>query len=479
LGGLEAVELRFSQILEDNDSFRFDSEYFKKEYLQDLNVLYKTKPNKLKTITTKISVGYVGSMVDEYSDNGIILLQTKNIDEIFINEKDFIKINNKFHDKLKKSQIKYKDILIARSGSFGKASIYLFEDIINTSDIIIIKANENLINSYYLTTFLNTNYGKNQLIRFASGGLQGHVNLTILENLYIPNLKHSFQIEIENLINLAHKKLENKKNLYKESENLLLKELDLLNFEPTQENISIKSFSESFGITGRIDSEYYLPKYIQYIEILKNYKYSWKPIQEVLTNDIKSGTTPKSIIKKYIPNSNYFFRAEAFNSDLTLTYENLYSMSDEVFENYPNITVKQNDILVSMTGSIGSVAVVTKKIDGIINQNIVKLSVNQEIINHNVLALYIKIIGKTLLRREQTGNVQPYVNISNFSNLIVPLIDKKIQTQIEDKIKESFRLKEESKELLELAKRGVEMAIEEGEEVALEFIGDNKKWLKI
>lgn len=42
--------------------------------------------------------------------------------------------------------------------------------------------------------------------------------------------------------------------------------------------------------------------------------------------------------------------------------------------------------------------------------------------------------------------------------------------QIEQKIKESFKLKEESKQLLELAKKAVEVAIEEDEEIAMKLI---------
>ena len=473
MGGLEAVELRFSQVLEDN-SFRFDSEYFKKKYLEEDIYREKFENKYLKDIAFITDGQHGYHEIDENSK--ISHITAKNTKNWFTDTINTDKLAQWVDDKNKRSSLQVGDILFSTRGTVGQCSLVKKEVLPANidQDLVRIDILVDFVKPSYLLVYMNSKFGQDWAKRNSSGMVQQGIPISRMKNFPLPITNQEFQILIENLVNSSYIKKEDSKTLYKEAENLLLKELDLLGCKPSKENISIKSFSESFGSSGRLDSEYYLPKYIQYIGILKNYKYSWKSIQEVLINDIKSGTTPKSIIKKYIPNSNYFFRAEAFNNDLTLTYENLYSMSDEVFENYPNITVKQNDILVSMTGTIGSVAIVTKKIDGIINQNIVKLSVNQEIINHNVLALYIKIIGKTLLTREQTGNVQPYVNIPNFSNLIVPLIDKKIQTQIEDKIKESFRLKEESKELLELAKRGVEVAIEEGEEVAMEFIGDIK-----
>jgi restriction endonuclease S subunit len=64
------------------------------------------------------------------------------------------------------------------------------------------------------------------------------------------------------------------------------------------------------------------------------------------------------------------------------------------------------------------------------------------------------------------------MNKDDFLNIIIPIIDQSIQTKIEENIKTSFALKEESKALLELAKRAVEVAIEEGEDVAMEMLNE-------
>jgi type I restriction enzyme M protein len=80
------------------------------------------------------------------------------------------------------------------------------------------------------------------------------------------------------------------------------------------------------------------------------------------------------------------------------------------------------------------------------------------------------IIGQTQLERIGTGGVQTNISSSDILNILIPIIDDTIQTQIEEKIKESFALKESSKELLEVAKRAVEIAIEDGEDMAMEYI---------
>ena len=54
-------------------------------------------------------------------------------------------------------------------------------------------------------------------------------------------------------------------SLYRQAEELLLETIGLKDFQPAQENKSVKSFSESFLATGRLDAEYYQPKYEEII----------------------------------------------------------------------------------------------------------------------------------------------------------------------------------------------------------------------
>jgi restriction endonuclease S subunit len=275
LEGLEISEVLLSKVFSITKTQRFDAEFFKKDLInQDKNLANKDLKT-LSEITDKIDVGFVGSMVSNYVlEGGVKLLQTKNISEFFINDNDVIRINHVFHNQLKKSQLNYENILIARSGSFGKASIFLKNEVINSSDIIIINANKAKINPYYLVTYLNSYFGVKQMMRFASGGLQGHVNLAILEELVVPILSLSFQTQIENLVKLAHSKLEESKTLYTSAENLLLSALGLNNFESkkVETNYNIKSFKDSFLTSGRLDAEYYQPKYEELEKKIREYE---------------------------------------------------------------------------------------------------------------------------------------------------------------------------------------------------------------
>jgi type I restriction enzyme S subunit len=56
----------------------------------------------------------------------------------------------------------------------------------------------------------------------------------------------------------------------------------------------------------------------------------------------------------------------------------------------------------------------------------------------------------TQLERIRTGRVQTNISLSDILNILIPTINNKIQTKLEDKIKESFSLKQNSIGLLKL-----------------------------
>jgi restriction endonuclease S subunit len=122
-----------------------------------------------------------------------------------------------------------------------------------------------------------------------------------------------------------------------------------------------------------------------------------------------------------------------------------------------------------MSGTIGNSCKIPKNVSAVINQRIMKITPQN--ISFELLPLLINsIIGQTQLERIGTGGVQTNISSSDILNILIPIINNKIQTKIEDKIKESFNLKQSSKQLLEVAKKAVEIAIENGESEAMEYI---------
>ncbi|TRU24567.1 MAG: DNA methylase [Microcystis aeruginosa Ma_MB_S_20031200_S102] len=470
---IEAVELLFSKAKFNNESFRVDAEFFQKEYMNVVQVLDSVETQSLFQVATKIDVGHVGSMVSEYDESGILLLQTRNIDEFFVNIDNCQKITQKFHQKLRKSQIKKGNILIARSGSFGKASIYLDSAVVNSADIIIVESKKDKVNPFYLVSFLNSKLGTSQLFRFASGGLQGHVNLTILENLLIPILKSDFQDFLELLINLSYHNLIKAKELYQQAENLLLTELGLKDWQPTEESIAVKSFSESFLSSGRLDAEYYQPKYDQLIETINFSALFTKKIKDIQRFNAR-GLQP--IYSEYgtlnVINSRHILEQH-------LDYDN-FEKTELVNWNFQEkARVYRNDILIYTTGAnIGRTNIYLSDEKALASNHVNILRLNQE--NQIYVGFVINsLIGRLQTEKLSAGSAQAELYPRDIDNFLIPFIAEEKQEQVINHYVLSLERKQKSKQLLEIAKVGVEKAIETDEETATAWINQQLESLGV
>ena len=73
--------------------------------------------------------------------------------------------------------------------------------------------------------------------------------------------------------------------------------------------------------------------------------------------------------------------------------------------------------------------------------------------------------------RDAGGSIIQHWKQSEIERVRIPLLPILRQRAIADKVQSSFALRAESKRLLDLAKHTVELAIEQGEEKALDVIG--------
>ena len=92
----------------------------------------------------------------------------------------------------------------------------------------------------------------------------------------------------------------------------------------------------------------------------------------------------------------------------------------------------------------------------------------------------LKVLLRTSIYREwllkfNVGTSYPVIKDDDVLDLPIPIVDFKIQRQIADLVQHSFALKAQSTHLLEVAKRAVEIAIEENEAAATAWIGDSIK----
>ena len=155
--GLEASVVRLSELLSENERFRIDAEFVKKEYLQIINLLEIRTFKKL--CDTDIQIIHPAEIKRDFVENGTWFFRTQNLRPLKIEKSNDVYISEKDTEKLKNNEIKYGDVLMTRTGAnYGQTAIYnLQEKAIASSHILIIR--NNFFNQFFLATFFNTKYG--------------------------------------------------------------------------------------------------------------------------------------------------------------------------------------------------------------------------------------------------------------------------------------------------------------------------------
>jgi restriction endonuclease S subunit len=433
---------------------RLDAEFYQPSYLEIDNMLSAIGCFPLNQISNKIDVGFVGRMTKHYCNTGVPLIQTQNIDEFFVKLENPIYIDLEFHVFLKKSQISKGDLLIARSGSFGKACVYYGDDIINSSDIIIVKVNDNKYNTNFLSAFLNSKYGSNQLNRFASGGLQGHVNLTILGFLKVPEIDNVQQIRISTIIENAYSLKIKSQSLYYKASKLLENELNLDNIQSLTHTKYTTTFHDIVW-GGRFDSDYFRPFYVNLKTQIRNYKNNY----EFLLTNIKS--IKPNIDPNKFPNSDFkYIELSDINSSLGTIISNK-SVTGLLAPSRAKRLVSNGDILASsVVGSIDKSAIVSEKEDGFLaSTGFFQFRSSYYSPEYLLLLVRSKLVREQLMQ-ESTGGILSAVPDINLNNIIIPKIPLALQDEITRLVSESHIANRESLRLLDQAKTEVETIIE-------------------
>ena len=462
LDGLEVVELKLSEVLEDNEKFRIDSEFFKKEYLKEDIYRKKFKNYYLEEIAF-ITDGQHGYHEVDFNSN-ISHITAKNTRNWFTDNINSDKLAKWVDDKNKRSSLEINDILFSTRGTVGQCSI-VTKEILPANidqDLVRIDILNDEISPFYLLVYMNSKFGKDWAIRNSSGMVQQGIPILRMKRFQLPLLNKKFQSQIETLVKSSHQKLEDSKTLYKQSEQLLLKELDLLDFEPSCEKVAIKSFKQSFGVSGRLDSEYYQPRYDEIIDKIKSYKHGYESIQAIC--DLKD--------TNYKPKNDEFYQyVELSNIGVTGDITGFTYESGQDLPSRARRLIKENDVIISsIEGSLEKIAIVRKEFDNSLCSTGFYVINSEKINSETLLVLFKNKIIQQILKQNCSGTILTAINKDEFLNIFIPILDKKVQTQIEEKIKESFKLKEKSKQLLEVAKRAVEIAIEKDEDEAIKYI---------
>ena len=150
----------------------------------------------------RVMVGHVGETSSGYCEGGIPFLRTQNVRRMCVDSAEMRTISTRFHDRLKKSQLRSRDVLIARVGANrGMAAVLPPAlDGANCANIVVVRLGHTL-HPDYLAHLINSPHGARALLGLSVGSAQGVINTRTVERWQIPGPPMEEQVAMVEQLN--------------------------------------------------------------------------------------------------------------------------------------------------------------------------------------------------------------------------------------------------------------------------------------
>lgn len=464
--------MKYSSVLySDIDlSNRIDAEYFQAQFLQIEEELIKKNGQQLKNFCSITGSAFYPPAAHLYEVGELPFIRC--VDCI-----SYPMITTRQHNSFEKIPISFAnnhsnikrldrgEIVITKVGSPCYASIiHDISDVALSRTVLGLKKINN-INPYYLTAFLRSKYGFNQLIRERELTIQFQLTLDRVGNIliFIPS-NTMLEKSVENCL-LLYEQINNQSNaLFNKSVDIMLTELGMTNWHPYHQLTFVKNWSE-VKKTSRLDADYFQPRYEDIIKAINNYS-GGSSLLENLVN-IKKCTEVGS--EEYLDEGVPFTRVSNLTFfDIT---EEKY-ISEELYQELKQHQPKKGEILLSKDATPGIAHYLgdtPKKM--IPSGGILRLKRKTNKVNDEYLTLALNsLLVKQQINRDAGGSVILHWRPDQVKKTLIPILPQSMQVQIKNTFNEALALHKQAKQLLKCAKNTVEIAIEQDEQTALDWL---------
>lgn len=419
----------------------------------------------LESLCNNVRKGIFDLSPDNYCDKGIPFIRTSEIKNPIIDFSSTVFIDGSIHKDNNSTELLPGDIVFTKIGAYigDVAVLPTIYPKYNFSQNVAGASIADKTNSAYILFFLRSKYGNYQIRRSMMLSGQGKLELNDIRHYRIPIFNEEFKLLLTNYLSYANILRDKSALLYEDANQYFCNMVGIGASKLSNVNVTSKHFSHFFNC-GRLDAEYYQPKYDELFALLS--AYDTKTLSEIV--NIEKSIEPGS--EAYQTDGIPFIRV-ANLSKFGITDADVYLSAEE----YGDIMrPKKDTILLSKDGSVGIAYKVEEDTDIITSGAILHLTIKDDSVMPDYLTLVLNsIVVKMQAERDAGGSVIQHWKPSEIEKVVIPILDNEVQVQITEKVKESFALRKKSVRLLELAKTAVELAIEQGEDKAMELLTQN------
>lgn len=468
MDGLECSEINRSEL---ERTLRIDSEFYSKSAIKVSDMLQSRSHNLLTTFVNVSDGNHMG-ISDSFVDEGVPYYRGQDAGAFFIENSNPICIDEKTFELpvMKRSHLKKGDVILSIVGTIGSLSlVYSDKSATCSCKLAILRPKEGK-NAELLATFLRGKYGQAQITRFTRGAVQKGLILEDMDQLVVPTLGNGIVETIKNAVQSAYQ-IQEKANIhYTEAQRTLMNAAGSI-LVPA-ESVSVRNISTSFYTTGRLDAEYYQPKYDEYWRQLQEFETTSIPTEyEVFKNsgtNYADGVNDIGVIKT----------KQLGNNGIDTNGVESYFTIQACIENKSTYLRKNDVVFASMgVGSLGKVSLFfsdgEKQFVTDSTLRIYRAKTSCRVLPEVLCVFLQSHLGQEMIYRYVVGSTG-IINIydDDMAKIPIPILNMDVQKEIAAKVQESFALRKQSRQLLEYATQAVEMAIEQGEDVALKWLKD-------
>ncbi|MEM2146131.1 MAG: restriction endonuclease subunit S [Candidatus Jordarchaeaceae archaeon] len=443
-----------SRLLDENEEKRVNASSYSIESLQVLQILEKLKKKNIPVVSFREfcdKIFYPPRFKRTYTRDGTLFLSSKDILNFVLTGK---RVQNVEQDYL----VKKNWILVTRSGSVGRVMLTNknFDDI-GVSEHVIRVIPQKQAPVGYLYSYLSSSFGQPLLTSKIFGGVVKEIEPSHISNIPLPLLPESDISKIDKKALEAHKLREEAQELLLNAEKMFYKELELpllddnvIDYFGRENGKLIKAFtltSNEFVTTQiRLNAYSYLPisRYARKILTNNKGKFDLKKLgdpevsQKVFTPPrfkriyVKNEKDGIPLLQgSHIPMLKYF--------DIKLIWNKMETLNEYV--------VKRNWILVTCSGTVGRVFLVSKLCEGWTATNHMTRIIPSEKINAGYLAIFLQSLYEfSQLQTLSYGGVVEELGEAGelISEILVPIPSSSIQEKIGNLVIEAYEKKDQA-----------------------------------
>jgi hypothetical protein len=473
LEGLEISVVSLSEVRMGYGAIRLDPEHYKACYRPIVKAIKSLEYRTISDIVAQpVMTGHTPSkQISDYYDGPIRFYKTDNVRCGLLRPETTDTLSNKGNSIIARTELKTGDVLVTIIGAtfdiVGRSAI-VQPDVLPgniNQNVALLRSDHDKIIPEFLSTYLNSKYGRGFLHYLSRQTEQVNLNCSEVEEVVVPSLSKELQLAVKRFLDKSYELRVWSQEQYSAAESRILNMLRLDTWQPPEPLTYTIQLRDTFA-SDRLDAEHFQPKYKAMLAHIKKLAVRWRIIDEIAELCVR-GEQPK-----YVEDGTLAVVTSQHILENGLDYEG-FELTDDKYWGHPDFVtarIQTNDILTYTTGAkVGRTAPYLADYRALASNHVNLLRLKAE--NPIYVAVVMNsMIGRWQTRMLVTGSAQVELYPQDIRRFVIPFVDETSEKAIIDAVLRAHAARRKAHELLESAKRAVEIAIEESEEKALLFL---------